>query len=121
SIEITNRETKSLLGSADPHEQSVTRALLVAYWSYCFMVVWFVNQFRMRKGLLLIAAPWYIKKTITFSDMLAAARRSHFTTGISRDPSEHRGTSQIDTMRGSRATVTLSKKQYYSCICNLLI
>jgi hypothetical protein len=50
----------------------VTRAPLTAYWSYCFVVVWFVNQFGMRKDLLLIAAPRYIKKTVTFSDMLAA-------------------------------------------------
>ncbi len=45
-------ETKALLGSADPqchHEKSVTRAPLMAYWSYCFVVVWFVDQFRMEK------------------------------------------------------------------------
>jgi len=100
SIEITNREIKSLLGSADPQcrcKQSVTRSPMIAYWSYCFVVVWFVNQFRMGKDLLLIAAPWYIKKNITFSDMLAAARRSHFTPGISRDPSETRSCSKINT------------------------
>ena len=98
SIEITNRETKSLLGSADPQcrsEQSVTRAPLMAYWSYCFVVVWFVNQFRMGKELMLKSAPWYNKKTITFSDMLAASRRSHFTPGISRDPSKYRSDTKI--------------------------
>ena len=112
SIEITNRETKSLLGSADPQcrcEQSVTRSPLMAYWSYCFVVVWFVNQFRMRKDLLLIAAPWYIKKTITFSDMLAAARRSHFTTGISRDPGVHRSYSKIETRRFTQHNYSLKK------------
>jgi len=112
SIEITNRETKSLLGSADPQcrcKQSVTRAPLMAYWSYCFVVIWFVNQFRMRKDLLLTAAPWYIKKTTTFSDMLAAARRSHLTTGISRDPSEYRNTSKFDTKRFTPHSYFLKK------------
>lgn len=93
SIEITNRETKSLLGSADPQcrcEKSVTRAPLMAYWSYCFVVVWFVYQFRSGKDLLLFSAPWYSKRNVTFSDMLAAARRSHLIPGISRDASEHR-------------------------------
>lgn len=92
SIEITNRETKSLLGSADAQcrlETSVTRAPLMAYWSYCFVVVWFVDQFRMGKDLLIPSAPWYVKRVITFSDMLAAARRTHYTTGISREPRKH--------------------------------
>jgi len=83
SIEITNRETKHLLGSADPQcrcENSVSRAPLMAYWSYCLVVLWFVGQFRAGKDFLFCRAPWYPKKHITFSDMLAAARRSHMTT-----------------------------------------
>ncbi len=102
SIEITNRETKGLLGSADPQcrcEKSVTRAPLMAYWSYCFVVVWFVDQFRTGKDLLLPSAPWYSKRNVTFSDMLALARRSHFIPGISRDPSEHRNNLKFDTRR----------------------
>ncbi len=102
SIEITNRETKSLLGSADPQcrcEKSVTRTPLMAYWSYCFVVVWFVNQFHKRKDLLLPSAPWYLKRSITFSDMLAAARRSHFSSGISRDPSKHHTNSKFASHR----------------------
>jgi hypothetical protein len=87
--EITNRETKGLLGSADPQcrtEKAVTRTPLMAYWSYSLLVVWFVNQFQMGKELLVPRAPWYLgKKNITFSDMLAAARRSHFTPRVSRD------------------------------------
>jgi len=54
SIEITNRDTKDLLGSADPQcrcKESVARAPLMPYWSYCFVVVWFVSQFRMGKDL----------------------------------------------------------------------
>jgi len=100
SIEITNRETKSLLGSADPQcrsEKSVSRAPLMAYWSYCFVVVWFVDQFRAGKDLLIRTAPWYSKRHVTFSDMLAAARRSHFSPGISREPSEHRNNSKFET------------------------
>jgi DDE superfamily endonuclease len=102
SIEIMNRETKSLLGSADPQcrsEKSVSRAPLMAYWSYCFVVVWFVDQFRSGKDLLIRTAPWYSKRNITFSDMLALARRSHLIPGISRDPSEHRNDSKFDTRR----------------------
>jgi hypothetical protein len=107
SIEITNRETKSLLGSEDPQcrcKESVTRAPLMAYWSYSFVVVWFVSQFRAGKDLLVPAAPWYYKRNITFSDMLAAARRSHFTPGISRDPSIHRNYSKFGTQRSTSRT-----------------
>ena len=58
----------------------------MAYWSYSLLVVWFVSQFRMGKDLLVPRAPWDLrKKNITFSDMLAAARRSHFTSKVSRD------------------------------------
>jgi hypothetical protein len=113
SIEITNRETKSLLGSADPQcrcEQSVTRAPLMAYWSYCLVVVWFVEQFRMGTDLLLTRAPWYSKKrNIAFSDMLAAARRSHFTSGISRDPREHHYSPKINPARSTRDPYILKK------------
>lgn len=93
STEITNRETKGLLGSSDSQcrpEKSVTRTPLMAYWSYCLLVVWFVKQFRMGKDLLTPRPPWYLKKkNITFSDMLAAARRSHFTQRVSRDHRKH--------------------------------
>ncbi len=102
SIEIMNRETKSLLGSADPQcrsETSVSRAPLMAYWSYCFVVVWFVDQFRTGKDLLIRRAPWYTKRHITFSDMLATARRSHFIPGISREPSEHRNNLKFDALQ----------------------
>ena len=82
STEITYRETKSLLGSADPQcrkELSVKRAPMMAYWSYSLVVIWFVGQLRLGKDFLLYTAPWYSRKTnITFSDMLAAARRSHY-------------------------------------------
>jgi hypothetical protein len=107
SIEITNRETKSLLGSADPQcrcEKSVTRAPLMAYWSYCLVVVWFVNQFHKGKDLLLPSAPWYVKRSITFSDMLAAARRSHFGSRISREPSRHHTNSKFRSHRFTRQT-----------------
>jgi hypothetical protein len=105
SIEITNRETKGLLGSADPQcrcKESVTRAPLMAYWSYCLVVVWFVDQFRMGKDLLLRPAPWYSKSTITFSDMLAAARRSHLTPGISREPRKQHSSPKIMPPRFTR-------------------
>jgi hypothetical protein len=87
SIEVTNRETKQLLGAADPQcrkENSVIRAPMFAYWAYSFVVLWFVRQFSTAKNLVAAPAPWYRqKKSFTFSDMLAAARRSHFSIGIS--------------------------------------
>ncbi|MFC1833602.1 transposase [Thermodesulfobacteriota bacterium] len=89
SIEVTNRETKQLLGAADPQcrrEQSVVRTPMFAYWAYSFVVLWFVRQFSTAKNLVADPAPWYRqKKTFTFSDMLAAARRSHFRLRISSD------------------------------------
>lgn len=112
SIEITNRETKSLLGSADAQcraEASVTRAPLMAYWSYCFVVLWFVTQFRMGKNLLVAWVPWYSKRNITFSDMLAAARRSHFTSGISRDPRAGHYSPKITSARSTRDAYDLKK------------
>jgi hypothetical protein len=112
SIEITHRETKSLLGSADPQcrcKESVTRAPLMAYWSYCFVVVWFINQFRLGTDLLLRSVPWYSKRNITFSDMLAAARRSHFTPGISRDPWLDPKRSIFNKQRSTRDPHSLKK------------
>lgn len=112
SIEITNRETKSLLGSADAQcrlETSVTRAPLMAYWSYCFVVLWFIDQFRMGKDLRLPSAPWYVKRSITFSDMLAAARRSHFNTGISREPGKHHSSPKIIVARSTRGPEALKR------------
>lgn len=118
SIEITNRETKSLPGSADPQcrrKQSVTRAPLMAYWSYCFVVVWFVNQLRVGKDLLLSAALWYIKKTITFR--ICSPRRDAVIS-----PQEFRAipantaTLRNSSQSASRATVTLSKRQNYRCV-----
>ena len=109
STEITYRETKSLLGSADAQcrkEASVKKAPMTAYWSYCFVIIWFVTQLRLGKDFLIQRAPWYLrKKDITFSDMLAAARRSRFGPVISREPRtqasesisiRHRSMSEVD-------------------------
>jgi len=90
SIEVTNRETKQLLGVQGPQcraEQSVIRAPLFAYWAYSFVVLWFVTRLSCAKGLVARPAPWYRqKKHHTFSDMLAAARRSHFVATFSWEP-----------------------------------
>ena len=105
SIEITNRETKHLLGSADPQcrcENSVTRAPLLAYWSYCLIVLWFADQFGKGKDFLFARAPWYPKKHITFSDMLAAARRSHMTPGILVDPGPTQDMPKFTLARSTR-------------------
>jgi hypothetical protein len=110
SMEITNRETKGQLGSADAQcrsKESVSRAPLMAYWSYCFVVVWFVIQYRRGKDLLLRPPPWYAKKQITFSDMLAAARRTHFAAGISREPGKRHTKAKIIATRSTRNPVAL--------------
>ena len=105
SIEVTNRETKQLLGAADPQcrsENSVMRAPMFAYWSYSFVVLWFVRQYSTAKNLVADPAPWYRKKKfITFSDMIAAARRSHFSPTIS---SEAREISKLRKINGPRYT-----------------
>jgi hypothetical protein len=106
SIEITNRETKQLLGAADPQcrkELSVIRAPMFAYWAYSFVVLWFVQQFSTAKDLVADPAPWYRqKKNFTFSDMLAAARRSHFSLGISAKPGEINTSPKINQTRHAR-------------------
>jgi hypothetical protein len=87
SIEITNRETKHLLGTADPQcrsQKAVIRAPLIGLWAYSFVVLWFIKNFRAGRLSLPDPSPWYQRKTnITFSDMLAMARRSHFVLRFS--------------------------------------
>lgn len=106
SIEVTNRETKNLLGAAEPQcrrESSVIRAPMFAYWAYSFVVIWFVRQFSTAKNLVADPAPWYSqKKSFTFSDMLAAARRSHFIPRISSMTSQIHKLQKINPPRSTR-------------------
>jgi len=106
SIEVTNRETKQLLGAAEPQcrkELSVIRAPMFAYWSYSFVVLWFVRQFATAKNLVAQPAPWYRqKKDITFSDMLAAARRSHFRLRILSEACDINDLRKINLPRNTR-------------------
>ena len=82
SVEVTIRESKEILGAAHPQcrkEDSVARAPLFAYWTYCFVVLWLVRNFHTARFLAADPEPWYRhKKSFSFSDMLGAARRSHF-------------------------------------------
>lgn len=64
---------------------------------------------RMGKELMFTSAPWYNKKIITFSDMLAAARRSHFTPGISRDPRKYRSDTKIVSLYSTDYCYSLKK------------
>ena len=106
SIEVTNRETKQLLGAADPQcrkENAVFRTPMFAYWAYSFVVLWFVQQFSTAKNLVDEPAPWYRqKKNFTFSDMLAAARRSYFSIGISAKAGEINASPKINQTRYAR-------------------
>jgi len=106
SVEIAIRETKGLLGSADPQcrsEKSVFRAPMIAYWAYCLVVVWFVEQYRRGARFCFIRAPWYKhKKDISFSDMLAAARRSHFTSVFSYESAHMQTLPKFNPARSTR-------------------
>ncbi len=105
SIEITNREAKQLLGADEPQcrkEKSVMRAPMFAYWAYSLVVLWFVRQFSAAKDLVIDPAPWYRKKkTFTFSDMLAAARRSHFSLNFSQEVGKNNDLHKINTPRST--------------------
>jgi hypothetical protein len=106
SIEITIRETKQLLGAAEPQcrsQQSVIRAPMFSYWAYSFVVLWFVRQFAAAKNLVADPGPWYQRtKVFTFSDMLAAARRSHFSLRISSQASQSNIIQKINQPRYTR-------------------
>ena len=106
SIEITNREVKHLLGSADPQcrtENSVLRAPMIAHWAYCLVVLWFVGQWRTGKRFLIMTGPWYLlKSSISFADMLAAARRSRFSVRILREVRENPHLAKFDCARCTR-------------------
>ncbi len=113
SIEIMNRETKQLLGAADPQcrsELSVMRTPMLAYWAYSLVVLWFVRQFNAGKRLVLPSSPWYRRKTnITFSDMLAAARRSHMTLGFSREADTCQHTAKKNPARSARGSNSIER------------
>lgn len=106
SIEITNREVKHLLGSADPQcrtENSVIRAPMIAHWAYSLVVLWFVRQWRHGKRFPIMAGPWYLlKSNISFADMLAAARRSRFSVRILREARENPHPAKFDCARCTR-------------------
>jgi hypothetical protein len=106
SIEITNRETKGLLGSSDPQcrtEKAVIRAPMIAYWSYTLVVLWFASQLRQGKDLVMVRPPWYRnKKHITFSDMLAAARRSHLRPVFLDEYSQNKLLPEFNFARSTR-------------------
>jgi hypothetical protein len=108
SIEVTHHETKELLGAADPQcrsEQSAVRSPLFAYWAYSLVVLWFVCHCKTARGLVVAPGPWYRqKKCCSFSDMLAAARRSHFKVRFMKEPSEHATLPKFNVARSARQT-----------------
>jgi hypothetical protein len=113
SIEITNRETKHLLGTADPQcrtQKAVIRAPLIGLWAYSFVVVWFIKNFRAGRLSLPDPSPWSKRKTnITFSDMLATARRSHFVLRFSAKAWKIADFVQMSLTRSPRVSI-LSKR-----------
>ncbi|MGC9030319.1 MAG: hypothetical protein ACP5LD_11670, partial [Desulfomonilaceae bacterium] len=117
SIEVTNREVKQLLGAEDPQcrtELAVMRSPLFAYWAYSFVVLWFVKRYADQKKPVRVVAPWYTRKTFfTFSDMLAEARRSHFSLNISSN-AYGEAKLQKTTAPAPRANFRLRKSRNYS-------
>jgi hypothetical protein len=105
SIEITNREAKQMLGSADPQcrtQKAVVRASMIAYWAYSLVVLWLVAQYRQGRELCFTRPPWYEhKQDITFSDMLACARRSHFGLAFSCEAAKNE---RVPKIRHARLT-----------------
>ena len=108
SIEVTHHETKDLLGAADPQcrsEQSVVRTPLFAYWGYSLVVLWFVRHFQTARRFVAEPGPWYRQKQcFSFSDMLAAARRSHFKVRFMKEPWEHGALPKFNVARSARQT-----------------
>jgi hypothetical protein len=106
SIEMTFRETKQHLGAGDPQcrrEGSVVRAPMSAYWAYCFVVLWFVRHYSQKSRIFIVKRPWYPhKKQVTFSDMLALARRSHFLVRFSTESAFNSGLSENNETRFTR-------------------
>jgi len=81
----------------------VFRAPMIAYWAYCLVVVWFVEQYRRGATLGFIQSPWYRQmKDISFSDMLAAARRSHFASVFSGEPAHMKTLPKFNPARSTR-------------------
>jgi hypothetical protein len=106
SIEMTFRETKQHLGAGDPQcrrEGSVVRTPMFAYWAYCIVVLWFVRHYSKTRRIFIVKRPWYSHKTqITFSDMLALARRSHFMIRFSTESLSNSGSLEINETRFTR-------------------
>jgi len=66
-------------------------------------VLWFVRQFAAAKNLVAEPAPRRCrKKSFTFSDMPAAARRSYFSLRISSEAGEINKLKKINNPRSSR-------------------
>ncbi len=108
SIEVTHHETKALLGAADSQcrsELSVARTPLFAYWAYSLVVLWFVRNFQTARHFVSDPGPWYRhKKSFSFSDMLAAARRSHFKIRFVKEVSQHDALPKFNSARSTRHT-----------------
>lgn len=108
SIEVTHHETKELLGSTDPQcrsELSAARIPLFAYWAYSLVVLWFAGNFRTARLLVADPGPWYRhKKCFSFSDMLAAARRSHFKVRFMKEAFDHGTLPKFNIARSARQT-----------------
>ncbi len=106
SIEVTHHETKELLGAADPQcrsELSAARTPLFAYWAYSLVVLWFVRHFQTARCFVAAPGPWYRhKKHFSFSDMLAAARRSHFKVFFMKEASQHGTLPKFNVARSTR-------------------
>ena len=88
SIETTFQEARAYLGLETLRNRTanaVRRSVPMLLALYSFIVVWFARHVRCPEACVR-RTPWYPKRHVTFSDMLAAARRDILSEGVSSRP-----------------------------------
>lgn len=83
-LETTFQETRRHLGLETLRNrtaQAVGRSVPLLLATYSLIVVWFAKHVRAPEAQVR-ATPWYAKTSVTFSDMLAAARRDILREGV---------------------------------------
>lgn len=96
-LETTFQETRRHLGLETLRNRTaraVSRSVPLLLATYSLIVVWFAKHVRapeLRK----LATPWYQKPSVTFSDMLAAARRDILSEGVLSPPQAERAESKV--------------------------
>jgi hypothetical protein len=96
-LETTFQETRRHLGLETLRNRTakaVSRSVPLLLATYSLIVVWFAKHVRAPEAHKR-ATPWYAKSSVTFSDMLAAARRDILSEGVSSPPQSERAESKV--------------------------